>query len=982
MKKLYSMMMLAIIAMCASFTAKADVFTTTITWDTPGSVVLYFGGTGESNKLDVPADVTSYTYTTESTWKTMYIAAAEGYILEGATCEDGTEFKPSSYNSMSSFVVKAYDGKTINVKCAKIEYDGSFTINFVSAGTVNATLSNPKRDFNLEGGEQKLPILTKYNNTLSLSAKAELASNYYVKKNGEDVEWVDFYGTLKLSELSVADGDVIEVKYNDEPAIIASEQTKYTVTVNYADQVAKNALSSIFNKTKFESINSVDQFEVVEGTLVQFSFNTFDYTVTINGEQLPGGTQVDKYRTWSTTVNANTTISVSAKERDYGTTSISFMIDKPECLVVRDGTIDGPVIDLSQYTPTSTTLGGVSYKLYTVKANAKYGKLFVLPAENCWFEKCVYDSDGEEAESGVVMSDYSNFRIIASPIVRDQLLVVYLDSSCAPSKVNLADAQGNKFTLEKGYNEFQIDPKYSNPMRISPVDATNFHALSDYIALAADENGVYYADLHAGGQVMHIYDKNTPAVRTITVKESGVTGTTVTIDHITYTVEEGKTFSALNNFDVTVKPGEGASKVLNGETEAELTDGVYTFKPTADVEITVEAGNPTEMVITPAADSVAEEFESILISFPSAKTVEQALDDDELVFGNNGWANYGWTIAKVEAEQGVAFTATPNFHTPNGTFRLYMPEGFFLIDGQYNSEEVDMNFTVKRPVSDFSYVFSPETDTMITSEWGINVAIAFNEEYQVAIANQAGVKVTLDGTDVTSQCMVMTEECYFMVCYPVGNAVGKLALSIAEGALTLSGAAVPAISREWNVIEPREYTADAEENWTGDQNLSKDSDFEVIISFTGADSAELFHQAGISLYEMDYNAANRYNEVATSVEAVTPEIQTYATAGATPTFKLTFPSLYSVKGDSYDYSKPVDLKLNVEDGAFTLDGNAPSPAIEKEYRSFLTTGIANINVTLDGEARYYNLQGVEVKNPAEGQVYIKVIGKKAAKVQL
>lgn len=981
MKKLYSLMLLALIALGASFTAKADVFTTTITWDIPGSVVLYFDGADESNKLDVPANVTSYTFTTESTWKTMYISAAEGYILDGATCEDGTEFKPSSYNGMSSFVVKTYDGKTVNVKCTKVEYDGSFTINFVSGGVVSATVTNPKREFKLEGGEQILPILTKYNNTLSLSANANLASNYYVKKNGEEIEWPDNFGTLKI-QLPVADGDEIEVKYNDEPAVIASEQTKYTVTVNYADQAAKDALSSIFNKTKFESINSVDQFDVVEGTLVQFSFNTFDYTVTINGEQLPGGTQVDKYRTWSTTVNANTTISVSAKERDYGTTYISFMIDKPECLVVRDGTIDGPVIDLSQYTPTTTTFGGVTYQLYSVKGNAKYGKLFVLPAENCWFEKCVYDSDGEENEASVVMSDFANFRIIASPIVRDQLLVVYLDSSCAPSKVNVADAQGNKFTLVSGYNEFQIDPKYSNPMRISPIDATNFHALSDYIALAADENGVYYTDLHADGQVLHIYDKNTPAIRTITVNETGVTGTTVTIDKLTYTVEEGKTYSALNNFAVAVKPGEGASKVLNGETVVELTDGVYTFKPDADVVITVEAGNPNEMVITPAADSVAEEFESILISFPSAKTAEQALDDDELIFGNNVWANYGWTIAKVEAEQGVAFTATPNFHTPNGTFRLYMPEGFFKIDGQYDSEEVDMNFTVNRPVSDFSYVFSPETDTMVTSEFGINVAVAFNEEYNVAIANQAGITVTFDGNDVTSDCYLMTEGSYFMVSYYAPNAIGKLSLSIAEGALTLSGAAVPAISREWNVVEPREYIADTEENWTGDQNLSKDSDFEVIISFTGADTAELFWQAGISLYEMDYNAANRYNEVATSVEAVTPEIQTYATTTTTPAFKLTFPSIKSVKGEAYDYSKPIDLKLDVKEGAFTLDGNAASPAIEKEYHSFLTTGIANINVTLDGEARYYNLQGVEVKNPAEGQVYIKVIGKKAAKVQL
>ncbi len=983
MKKLYSLMLLAIMAIGVSFTAKAE-WTATVAWDIPGSVVVYAGGFSDSNKVTIPAGATSVNCTVEESWSSIYVTPADGYMLKGAACEDdGSAIKFNDYYNAYQFD-NAHAGHTIKIDCAKIEYDGSFTIDFQSTGTVSATLTNPQRKFNLEGGKQTYGLLTENPTTLSLSANTALASNYYVKKNGQEIEWSNFYGTLRLNDLAIADGDVIEVKYNDEEPIIASEQTKYTVTINYADQAAKDALSMIYNKTKRESITSTDKFEVVEGTQIQFSFNTFDYTVTVNGETLNGGTQVDKYQTWLTTIDANTTINISAKERDYGKIALTFMIDKPEYLIVHDGTIDGPIVDLSALTPITTTFNGVEYKKYTVYANAKYGKLFVIPAENCWFEKCVYDTDGEEAESGTVMADYTNFRIIASPIVRDQKLVIYVDSSWDPTKLNVRDRDFNKYPLEKGYNELLIDPKYSTPISIAPIDVTDtFTVLSDYEKVTADENGVYSSALHADGQVLHVFGKSNPAIRAIAINENGVSGSTVTIDKLTYTVEAGKTYSALNNYEVSVKPGAGYDKVLNGETEVELTDGVYTFKPSADTTITIES-DPAKMIVTPAANSVVEEFEYILFTFPNATTAAQALDDDELIFANGGWGNYGWTIAQVEAEQGVAFTATPNFHTPNGTFRLYMPEGFFKINGQYNSEEIDMNFTVKRPVTDFEYQFSPFTEKMVTSDWGINVAVVFNEEYQVSIVDKAGITVKFNGKDVTndSKCMFDTEGNYFMVMYLEANATGTLSLSIAEGALAISGEALPAISHDWEVVAPKEYTIDTTENWTPEQGLAKDGEFEFVITFVGADSAELFEQNMIILQETGY-PVNRYYQVATNVEAVNPEIQTYATsAAADPSFKLTFPSLKSVKGENYDYSKPVDMKLEVREGAFNLDGYAPSPAIEKTYSSFLTTGIANLQISLDGEAHYYNLQGVEVKNPVEGQVYIKVTGKKATKVQL
>lgn len=46
----------------------------------------------------------------------------------------------------------------------------------------------------------------------------------------------------------------------------------------------------------------------------------------------------------------------------------------------------------------------------------------------------------------------------------------------------------------------------------------------------------------------------------------------------------------------------------------------------------------------------------------------------------------------------------------------------------------------------------------------------------------------------------------------------------------------------------------------------------------------------------------------------------------------------------------------------------------------IATGVTDIEAAAEGEVRYYNLQGVEVKNPVEGTILIRVEGNKATKV--
>ena len=71
-----------------------------------------------------------------------------------------------------------------------------------------------------------------------------------------------------------------------------------------------------------------------------------------------------------------------------------------------------------------------------------------------------------------------------------------------------------------------------------------------------------------------------------------------------------------------------------------------------------------------------------------------------------------------------------------------------------------------------------------------------------------------------------------------------------------------------------------------------------------------------------------------------------------------------------------DFELRLQDAA----GNVSET---KSYKiNGNATGVEDIAVdgVEDGEAVYYNMQGVRVANPAAGSLYIRVQGSKAAKV--
>lgn len=999
MKKLYSMMMLLAVAICASFTAKADV-SATLTWDTPGSVVIYVGSTAESSRVELPAGATSYdAVITGQTYGSVYARAAEGYMLEDAVCEDdGKTIAPSSWGTPQISVnmsASQHGGHRVKINCSKLEYDGSITVNLISAGDVTATINGTSREVKLNGGENVIPLSTKFDKTVNFSAPLAGSSSPYVKKGDTEYEWKAKYAfstDLSHDAIDVANGDVFTVKYNDEAPVAPVEEVYYKVSLNFLNEEAKQALQMIRNVTQSKTIAERESFQVLENDKISMSFNAKDYTIEVDGKAVEA---VDgaAYSVWySDAITSDTSISISAAERAYEPVEISFMVNDPECVEVHDGEIDGEIIDLASLSPTSVTYDGVDYKKYNVSASGKYKKLFIVAADNCWVESAGYGKGTDYEESGAATPEMTDYRVVAYKIVRDKKLVVYVDNSVDLSKATLKDKNLQKFDLQKGYNEFLVDPKYSSPMTVAPIgvaDGDPFNVQLNYAAVKKDADSGTFKNINLTGEgdVIHVFMKNLPTMRTVSVEQIGVEGTVVTVDNIERTMADGAaSFKAFNNFAVTVKPADASTPVLKDNEPVELTDGAYTFKPTANTNITV--GDVTACTVSPSNGSSVDSLEYVLVTFPYATSVEYAEEiNDYVQLLSGSWANWGWTVEEAEAEQGVAFKFIPSMSAPSGAYRFVIFDGFFKINGSLSNGIIESNFTYNKAIGDVYYDVMPTFDTIVNDGNGIYLTVAFDEELEVGLntedINDFKVQLGDKALEYYEDYDFEMNMNYFMINIKgssVDGLTGTLSIEIKEGALSVSGAEAPAISHSWTVVEPKEFAADIEENWTGDNGIGKEDKFEVIIRFTDAKSAELYNQYGATMYESAY-PSNRYHALAESIESVAPEIEAYADNEAAPAFKLTFPSLHSVKGDDYDYSKSLPMELEVRAGTFLLDGYANSPAISKSY-DFMTSGVSVIEIDSAGAVRYFNIQGVEVINPSAGQVYIKVDGGKTSKVQL
>lgn len=378
-----------------------------------------------------------------------------------------------------------------------------------------------------------------------------------------------------------------------------------------------------------------------------------------------------------------------------------------------------------------------------------------------------------------------------------------------------------------------------------------------------------------------------------------------------------------------------------GSLTLEIAEGglLMSGKPAPAISHTWTIVDPKAYTLSPESGSTAEDLSTIIVAFPYAETVTQALENDEIQFktNDNTWAAVSLSIETVEAEVPTfAINVTP-VPTKNTNYQLNIPEGFFKIDGE-DSNEIDATFTLSRE-TELEILFDPEGE-IVVKEYPI-VNIIFTDQ-TVRVKDGSKITVKFDDTVLAANdYMYNTEDTFFMLMIQNSDyfKAGTLTIELAEGALSLSGKDSPAISHSWTFVAvEKEYNVvitPSNDNTVTDLST-------ITITFNGAKTVSIWYEFAVRLNGM--NSGNYFFSNATLEVVEGAEV---------PTVKATFDPAPKDKGE---------YTLAIWYDAFGIDDlvSYPVDTIEFDYTLDPTSGIDGILVEDEIEGDIYNLQGVKL----------------------
>lgn len=604
MKKILLFAFASVLALVAPVRALAEL-STTITWDEPGSVIIRVGGS-TADPVELAPDATQHTVTIDQSYgyATIFPADDNYLIVKGeVTKANGTEstLTPSSYGGPKYLTIdlSQLNGATVHAVVEKVTRDAEIEINIINGrDRLDFSFPGTGRQLNLITGINKVAFSSLYESNLRITAPSYAAEDPYIKKNGVELDWVSSAGTLKIDGsndgVAIANGDKFEVKYCNTPDIT----TTANVTVTYADDLAREALSFIFNATKFKDIPERDQFTVYTGDKVRFVFYTKDFDVWVNDQQIePSG---DNTTAYLITVDDDIDINIRAAERAYGTGLATIHVANPEGIILRAGSLDGPIVELGE--PLGTFehkfLGvnppkTVTLTTYQVEVGLKSPKVFVFQANGYWLQSTEIENGDP---MGVATVDQPLY-VLNPKVEMDTRLVVFLGlnkANASAGDVKLRD-HNQTYPLTEGYNEIMIDPEYSGAFTVSVYSAGQQTDLSAFVNMAAvktDDNDQLSTAI-TGESIMHIWaGRSAPAKIKLSAQISPeAEGASVVADKIRY-VADGEEISVFRTCEISVTPA-GAPYLLNGETPA--FDGpTHTFAAAIDYAVTIDAPSGIE----------------------------------------------------------------------------------------------------------------------------------------------------------------------------------------------------------------------------------------------------------------------------------------------------------------------------------------------------------------------------------------------------
>ena len=579
MKKIYSFMMIAVMALVMSFAAKAA--TVTLNVDDPSRVNVMVNW--EEKDL-VAGDNTFQLETGRST--TIYIGPMRGAIIKSVvnaagvpeSTWDGTYYiyeYPSDEDYASKYTITSAslaDSRT-----------ASCTVNVDKAANIGSlSFESTYDEVTLVDGANIVKFMPGVESPFTLSTPYGV-TYYKVTVDGVEVSenWGSYY-------LYVEDGSVVDIltEYPD---------VDVTVNLSFSSDEAKGLVQGVTANGTEVTPDAEGNITVKMGAEITLLMDVDNYAV--NEFAINGTTPSNWYGAtpeYSFVVKENTNVYIDAHK--YGVFNITIKIDNPSCALVTN--YFGETIDL--------TSGEA-----TIQMNENSAAIKVTKAAGCKISSILmngeeYSEYGYDSSYGTQVYIYSDNTVIeikASEIVYDNKAIVYIDDNCYSYSYITNQATRDQVYLVKGENKVGFNN--GNNSFYMNVMTTNYNAPA-----AIYLNGVFATNYSgsnwtlANGDYITVCMNERPA-------ETAVSFTMATSASDIKVATNGQECSnwadGLTVMDGTEITVSGIQVIVNGNIVEAQADGSYKFVATG-AETTVVLCDDATGIEEIATDAAAVEY--------------------------------------------------------------------------------------------------------------------------------------------------------------------------------------------------------------------------------------------------------------------------------------------------------------------------------------------------------------------------------------
>lgn len=633
-----------------AFSAKAQDFSATVSWDVPGSIQVLKGSSPSySTPVEIEADATSFTVTEKADYIFM---PAEDYFIDAATMDDQAQnltkdwatgtmyFKLAAQYSSSKF-----NEKTVVLTIKKYEIVGEFTLD-IQNGAASTTFQlqdskgNTTATITPEDGVNTFSIRN-VDAKLYFKASGYPAPAFYLAtNNGEAIEQQTNGSYLT----DITPGAEIKLALKD-PASIKNCTVKFVFTNDNADCI--NTIRDWSLGAFIQDKLSASNWETVVESGTKLAINIKeDYTlnsittdpavefVKPADTQIVSGTQFIISDDTVITIDA-TSISYEDKTATIYTNNAAGLIFTSEygleesdltLTEVAEKEADTVTFEKVGFTiPVATTeytLSGISGKTNRFFFAVKPG-FYLAGGAFANMEKTEGDADDYYKLNGAASASVDNCPLFLEvrKIGYTTPAVLYFQGTegssarvlSSTSEGENASYEGQTSTLAEGYSQIMFDPEYNTAfsVRVYTTSSTDkYYVYVDGVAAtASSESDMVFEGLKLGENsvVKTFIAKTAPATHTLNFTVEDDAAATLTYDKYVTISEFPASIKNVGDVEYTFVPAEGTKIFVNGEelaapytfTAAKGDNEIKIVGPTSGVDsIASEDGKYTVITLT------------------------------------------------------------------------------------------------------------------------------------------------------------------------------------------------------------------------------------------------------------------------------------------------------------------------------------------------------------------------------------------------